>query len=217
MLTAAFRDRTPWLMALGGMVVLLASPGLSWGSIASLAAQSPTMTVSPLGETDGVFSGSASETTFGGQTYKIVGSQTPINNNFGSGSFSLDTVGDTLTVIGYVGTLTFTPPASETFTPSEPPYSGTLLDGNIAVVDTTYQSAGITWYLVDNLQADGSAMANVFGSEVLVKVTYNGEYHKADLYGVVPEPSPLVIWGFLGLAGVVVGAFTSRRRRLNEQ
>ena len=90
-------------------------------------------------------------------------------------------------------------------------YGGTLLDGTVLCHESL---GGETWYLVD-LKKDDSTMESFFGPEVVVVVEPG--VLKADIYPVVPEPSALMGWSFLGPAGVVAGAFAWRRRRLNKQ
>jgi hypothetical protein len=222
MLAAALRDRTPWFVALFVLLAVFTSPCLSLGDISSEADFSRRIHVGDPFAGSGVegdpFIGQADQANFigygGDSPYDlIVDNPTPANHlSFGSGSFSLvGTIGGELTVTGFVGTLTGSFP-SYTFHQLDS-YTSTLLDGTVVAFGPG-GVPGLTWYLVD---LDGGSMESVFGSQVLVAVDPTNALDKGDVYGVVPEPSGLMVWGLLGPAGFVVGAFASRRRRLSKQ
>jgi hypothetical protein len=225
MFSAALRDRTPWLVALFVLLAVFASPCLSLGDISSQADLTRAIDADPVyGIGSNTYWGIVDEATIPAIPYGGNGSSgnaIPLdgNNNGASNGFSFVAApGGNLAVTGDVSQN----PVSQPFAQLDS-YSGTLLEGTVdANTPPELQSGGaldggITWYLVD---VDGGAMQNVFGSQALVEVTYEpGDWpsYKVDIYGEVPEPSALLVWSLLGPAGVAVGAFACRRRRLSRQ
>jgi hypothetical protein len=130
--------------------------------------------------------------------------------SYGSIAIAGTLVGGTLSVTGEVGTRGSDFP---TFTPYDS-LSGNLLGGTIVATQqvlATDSQPEVDYYLIDVYAGTpGGKLAGWFGPEVLARVSPGADYIK--IQPVVPEPTAMMAWAFLGPAGIMLGIRAWRRR-----